>query len=323
MKKRLLCRFATIGTALLLSSITVIPAFAAQLAGHLDTVTANSITGWAWNAEAPNEYVSVEITISGGEGPGANTFTTTQALLPREDLQIALGSANHGFTCEVDWTKLTGDTFTVSAAAVSGDEKTPLIGSFTVSKEALLAAQSAAVSTDQASQIPEAVQNAMNAEPAETKTVSADEIPADKIPFGPGFAGSSLASESPAATKVSTTPNASASANSTTETTGPKAETAEPGEFLGTFKASGYCNCQKCSGGYTKTYSGTIPQANHTISADLNVFPIGTKLVIDGITYTVEDRGSGVNGNRIDIYFASHAEALAFGLQTIDVYAPK
>ena len=267
MKKRLLRRLAMFGTALLLSSITMIPAFAAQISGHLDTVTADSISGWAWNAEAPEECLSVEIAISSNGGPGAATFTMTQALNPREDLKIALGSANHGFTCQVDWTKLTGDVFTVTASAISGEEKIPLIGTYSVSRETLIPAKETADSANAVTLIPEAVQNAA-AQAAETPAV-------------------------------------------------------EPGEYLGEFKATGYCSCQKCSGGYTKTYSGTIPKANHTISADLNVFPIGTKLVIDGITYTVEDKGSSVNGNKVDIFFETHAEALAFGMQTVDVYTAK
>jgi len=265
MKKSLLCRLAAFGTALLLSFITMIPAFAAQISGHLDTVTADSITGWAWNAEVPEESVSVEIAISSDEGPGASTFIATQALLPREDLKIALGSENHSFSCQIDWSKLSGETFTVTAAAISGEEKFPLIGTYTVHKSDFITETPAAVSEASADLIPEAVQNAAA---QETKAV-------------------------------------------------------EPGAYLGEFKATGYCNCQKCSGGYTKTYSGTIPKANHTISADLNVFPIGTKLIIDGITYTVEDKGSSVNGNKVDIFFATHAEALAFGMKTVDVYAAK
>ncbi|MBE5972689.1 MAG: hypothetical protein E7246_09270 [Lachnoclostridium sp.] len=243
----------------------MIPAFAAQISGHLDTVTADSITGWAWNAEVPEESVSVEIAISSDEGPGASTFIATQALLPREDLKIALGSENHSFSCQIDWSKLSGETFTVTAAAISGEEKFPLIGTYTVHKSDFITETPAAVSEASADLIPEAVQNAAA---QETKAV-------------------------------------------------------EPGAYLGEFKATGYCNCQKCSGGYTKTYSGTIPKANHTISADLNVFPIGTKLIIDGITYTVEDKGSSVNGNKVDIFFATHAEALAFGMKTVDVYAAK
>lgn len=314
MKKRLLCRLATFGTALLLSSITMIPAFAAQLSGHLDTVTADSITGWAWNAEVPEECVSVEITISSGEGPGANTFTTTQALLPREDLKAALGSANHGFSLPIDWTKLYGETFTVTASAISGSEKTPLIGTYSVLKEALLAAKTAADSANAVTLIPEAVQNAAE---QVNETAAAKEIPADKIALGPGYVETKEEAISPATSKKTTVDKQN------TDPAVPKMETAEPGEYLGEFKATGYCNCQRCSGGYTKTYSGTIPKANHTLSADLNVFPIGTKLVIDGITYTVEDKGSSVNGKKVDIFFATHAESLAFGTQTVDVYAAK
>ena len=151
----------------------------------------------------------------------------------------------------------------------------------------------------------------------ETATTSTEEIPADKIALGPGYAGNKEAAVSPATSKKTTVDKQN------TDPAVPKMVTAEPGEYLGEFKATGYCNCQRCSGGYTKTYSGTIPKANHTLSADLNVFPIGTKLVIDGITYTVEDKGSSVNGKKVDIFFATHAEALAFGTQTVDVYAAK
>ncbi len=323
MKKSLLCRLATFGTAFLLSSITMIPAFAAQLSGHLDTVTADSITGWAWNAEVPEECVSVEITISSGEGPGANTFTMTQALLPREDLKIALGSANHGFSCQVDWTKLNGETFTVTAAAISGTEKAPLIGTYSVSKDALLAAKTTADSTNAVTLIPEAVKEA-STQANETSAAASKDIPADKIALGPGYMASTEEAVSPSTSKTTVERSSSADKSSAEPTpTALKKETAEPGEYLGEFKATGYCNCQRCSGGYTKTYSGTIPKANHTLSADLNLFPIGTKLVIDGITYTVEDKGSSVNGKKVDIFFATHAEALAFGTQTVDVYAAK
>lgn len=92
------------------------------------------------------------------------------------------------------------------------------------------------------------------------------------------------------------------------------------GMCLGTFTITGYCNCESCSGGHNLTYSGTVPKANHTISADLNLFPIGTKLLIDGVVYTVEDMGSSVNGNKIDIYYATHEEALAAGTYSAQVF---
>ena len=63
-----------------------------------------------------------------------------------------------------------------------------------------------------------------------------------------------------------------------------------------------------------------VPTPNHTISADLNYFPLGTKLKIDGTVYTVEDKGSFVNGNILDIYYGSHQEALAKGTYTTEVF---
>lgn len=89
---------------------------------------------------------------------------------------------------------------------------------------------------------------------------------------------------------------------------------------LGRFTITGYCGCEQCSGGHSFTYSGTVPTPNHTISADLNYFPLGTKLKIDGTVYTVEDKGSFVNGNILDIYYGSHQEALAKGTYTAEVF---
>jgi len=106
------------------------------------------------------------------------------------------------------------------------------------------------------------------------------------------------------------------------EVPAPASENApKAGSSYGTFKISGYCNCKRCSGGHNLTYSGTVPQANHTISADLDKFPLGTKLYIDGIVYTVEDKGSSVTGNRLDIFFDSHEKALDYGVKEVEVFA--
>ena len=93
------------------------------------------------------------------------------------------------------------------------------------------------------------------------------------------------------------------------------------GRSLGMFTITGYCGCEACSGGHNLTYSGTVPQPDHTISADLNVFPLGTKLMIDGTVYTVEDMGSSVTGNKLDIFYATHDEALAAGTYTAEVFS--
>ena len=93
-------------------------------------------------------------------------------------------------------------------------------------------------------------------------------------------------------------------------------EAAAPAEiYAGRFTTTAYCR-----GGKNRTKSGTIPQAGHTISADLRVFPLGTKLRINGVVYTVEDSGSGIRGNKLDIFFNSHSQALQYGKRSADVY---
>lgn len=92
------------------------------------------------------------------------------------------------------------------------------------------------------------------------------------------------------------------------------------GESLGMFSTTAYCNCSECSSGHSLTYSGTVPKAKHTISADLDVFPLGTKLIIGNTVYTVEDIGSSVDGRTLDIFFNSHSEALEYGRQSVEVF---
>lgn len=94
----------------------------------------------------------------------------------------------------------------------------------------------------------------------------------------------------------------------------------ESGDCIGTFTITAYCGCKKCSGGSNKTASGTTPTEGRTIAADTSILPFGTQVVIDGVVYTVEDCGSGVKGNHIDIFFATHKKALAFGRKTLKVY---
>ncbi len=89
---------------------------------------------------------------------------------------------------------------------------------------------------------------------------------------------------------------------------------------LGLFQVSGYCNCSQCSSGFGLTYSGTVPKANHTIAADLSVLPIGTRIRIGNTIYTVEDTGSSIIGNKLDIYYADHASAENHGLQQMEVF---
>ena len=85
------------------------------------------------------------------------------------------------------------------------------------------------------------------------------------------------------------------------------------------FKVTAYCSCAKCCGKATgRTAMGTKATAGRTVAAS-GKFAFGTKLNINGHVYTVEDRGGAINGNKIDIYVNSHAEALAWGVRYLPV----
>ena len=71
--------------------------------------------------------------------------------------------------------------------------------------------------------------------------------------------------------------------------------TVKVGEALGQVVTSGYCSCPICCGVWSggPTASGAYPTANHTIAVDASApfVPMGTKVVMNGVEYTVEDTG--------------------------------
>lgn len=93
---------------------------------------------------------------------------------------------------------------------------------------------------------------------------------------------------------------------------------------LGEFKLTAYCACIKCCGKTDAiTASGVKAVAGTTIAADTSILPFETRVLIDDHEYTVQDRGGSIKGNRIDIYFNTHQEALNFGVRHKDVYKIK
>ena len=84
-------------------------------------------------------------------------------------------------------------------------------------------------------------------------------------------------------------------------------------------EVSFYCSCsQCCAGGSGITASGKHVQEG--MIACPSDIPFGTRILIDGVTYTCEDTGSyikWINGiMRVDIYTSSHQTALQKGRYT-------
>ncbi len=89
-------------------------------------------------------------------------------------------------------------------------------------------------------------------------------------------------------------------------------------------KVTAYCPCSKCCGKYANgiTAMGTRAKKGRTVAAPRG-YSFGTKLLINGKTYVVEDRGGAIKGNRLDMYVNTHAEALRWGVKYLPVKVVK
>jgi len=95
---------------------------------------------------------------------------------------------------------------------------------------------------------------------------------------------------------------------------------------------SAYCPCEICceqwagipvSSGKRKTASGhTIHVGDKFVAAPSN-YPFGTEMAIEGYVggqvVKVEDVGGAIKGNKLDLYFDTHKEALQYGRKDVFV----
>jgi len=73
-----------------------------------------------------------------------------------------------------------------------------------------------------------------------------------------------------------------------------------------------------CGGGRTATGEFAGPGV---IAVDPRVIPLGTKLYVPGVGIVhAEDTGGAIVGNRIDVWFSTEAQAVAWGVRTITIY---
>lgn len=92
-----------------------------------------------------------------------------------------------------------------------------------------------------------------------------------------------------------------------------------------TVEATGYTAGPESTGkkpgdpGYGITATGTKAKRG-TVAVDPSVIPFGTKMFIPGYGYGIaEDTGGAVKDNRIDLFFDSVEEAMAWGRRTVTV----
>jgi 3D (Asp-Asp-Asp) domain-containing protein len=89
---------------------------------------------------------------------------------------------------------------------------------------------------------------------------------------------------------------------------------------------SAYCPCEICCGEYADGVTASGQDVNgpvrHWIAAPAR-YPFGTVFRIPGYDsgrpVCVLDRGGAIKGNKLDLYFPTHTEALGWGRQIITV----
>jgi 3D (Asp-Asp-Asp) domain-containing protein len=90
-------------------------------------------------------------------------------------------------------------------------------------------------------------------------------------------------------------------------------------------RVTAYCPCPKCCGSYSDgiTACGHKITAGDRFAAADKMYPFGTKMIIPGYkndkAVKVLDRGGVIRGNRLDVFFNSHQEALEWGVRYLDV----
>ena len=93
------------------------------------------------------------------------------------------------------------------------------------------------------------------------------------------------------------------------------------GSYTLTMKATAYCSCAKCNYPYygKPSYIG-LPLGYGIVAVDPKVIPMGSKLYIEGYGEAIAaDQGGAIKGNRIDLCFSSHQQALRWGMKNVKV----
>ena len=93
-------------------------------------------------------------------------------------------------------------------------------------------------------------------------------------------------------------------------------------QYIGTCTLTAYCceskgNPHICGTGTGLTASG-LPVAPGMVAVDPSIIPLGSTVIINGVSYLAAD--TGVTGYHIDIAIQTHEEAEEFGVSSAEVW---
>ncbi len=90
-------------------------------------------------------------------------------------------------------------------------------------------------------------------------------------------------------------------------------------------KVTAYCPCRKCCGRHSDGYTASmhkIHRGDRFVASDKK-FCFGTEMIIPGYNNSnpvkIEDRGRLIKGNKLDVFFNSHKQAMKWGVKYLDV----
>ena len=88
-----------------------------------------------------------------------------------------------------------------------------------------------------------------------------------------------------------------------------------------TVVATGYCPCAICCGTHDNVTSTGTDARRPGVATDPRVIPLGSRLDIPGVGswLPADDIGGAIKRDRIDVRFATHAEARAFGKKRLEI----
>jgi 3D (Asp-Asp-Asp) domain-containing protein len=90
-------------------------------------------------------------------------------------------------------------------------------------------------------------------------------------------------------------------------------------------RVTAYCPCEKCCGEYSDgvTACGHVINPGDAFAAADRQYPFGTEMIVAGYNndqpIKVLDRGGAIRGDRLDLFFHTHEEALQWGVKYVDV----